>query len=288
MISDNGKTFKSAAIIIAQLLNTPEERKYFTQLNVEWQFNLEKAPWWGGIFERMIRSAKCCLKKTVGKSCLTRDELLTLVGEIEAVLNSRPLTYTSSEDVEEPLTPSHLLVGYRILTLPDPSIPGDPDYMAEDLTRRMSHLSRILQHFWKQWKEEYLLELREFHRAQEDKGGSYAIREGEVVTVYDDGHPRGLWRLGRIESLVRGSDGIVRGVYMRVMSKKGHIKTLRRPLQHIYPLEVPSESANSESASSEAGQDRTDSVPDGSLHTDIPVSPASASAERRPVRKAAT
>ena len=54
----------------------------------------------------MVRSAKQCLKKTVGKNCQTHSELLTLVVEVEAVLNSMPLTYVSSEDVEKPLTPN--------------------------------------------------------------------------------------------------------------------------------------------------------------------------------------
>ena len=49
-------------------------------------------------------------------------ELLTLVIEVGGVLNSRPLTYVYSDDVTEPLTSSHLLVGYRILTLPDDTL----------------------------------------------------------------------------------------------------------------------------------------------------------------------
>ena len=104
VISDNGKTFKSAAKLIKQVLERPESMKYLSQLRIEWQFNLERAPWWGGIFERMVKSAKRCLKKSVGRNCLTHDELLTLVTEVEAVLNSRPLTYASSKDIEEPLT----------------------------------------------------------------------------------------------------------------------------------------------------------------------------------------
>ena len=74
------------------------------------------------MFECMIKSAKRCLKKSVGRASLTYDELSTLVTEIEAVLNSRPLTYVSTDDLEEPLTPSHLLLGYRVLSLPDPTL----------------------------------------------------------------------------------------------------------------------------------------------------------------------
>lgn len=92
-------------------------------------------------------------------------------------------------------------------------------------------------------------------------------------------------------SLAHGSDGIVRGVYVRVVSNKGHIKTLRRPLQHIYLLEAPGEPAASESASSEIRQDCSDSIPDSLLqwYTDVPESPAlSTSAPRHPFREAAT
>lgn len=75
---------------------------------------------------------------------MTYDELPTLITEVEAVLNSRPLTYVFSEDQEEPLTPSHLLVGYRILSLPDPSAPDDDDHSSETFivsnTRKGSHI----------------------------------------------------------------------------------------------------------------------------------------------------
>ena len=272
MISDNAKTFKSAAVIIKNTLQSSEAMRFFAKLHVEWKFNLEKAPWWGGIFERMIKSAKRCLKKAIGKNCLTHDELLTLVAEVEAVLNCRPLTYVSSEDVEEPLTPSHLLVGYRIMTLPDHSVPDDPDYSPGTFTCRMDHLAKALGRFWRRWKREYLLELREFHRSQAKGGIAYTLERGEVVTVYDEGHPRGLWRLGRIEDLIQSSDGKVRGVYVRVTSKKGHAKILRRPIQHIYPLEVRS------------------SLPPVEPCQDTAEEPAPAVSEdvqRRPVRRAA-
>lgn len=239
----------------------------------------------------MIKSAKRCLRKSIGRRHLFYDELLTLVVEVEAVLNSRPLTYVSADDVDEPLTPSHLLVGYRILTLPDPPVPDDdPDYSPDGVTRRMSHLSKALGHFWSRWKREYLLELREFHRTREERGTKYVVNEGDVVTVYDDGHPRGLWRLGKIEHLVRGSDGVVRGVHVKVMSKKGCSKTIRRPLQHIFPLEVCGSLTTGNSVSSLPNQDVAlgrphDSAAGGSsaemsTTSDSPVT-------RRPVRRAA-
>ena len=243
MISDNGKTFKSASRAIKHLLLDPIVKKHFSNLQVEWRFNLAKAPWWGGIFERMIRSAKRCLRKAVGKNCLSYDELLTLVTEVEAVLNSRPLTYISSEEVEEPLTPSHLMLGFRVMSLPDPSSLHDPDFNesgSECLTQRRAHVCRVLKNFWRRWKREYLTELREFHRTKTQGGSKYTLQVGEIVTIYDENHPRGMWRLGRVEDLIKGVDGVVRGVSVRTLSSKGQVRTLHRPVQHIYPLEVRS------------------------------------------------
>ena len=60
------------------------------------------------------------------------------------------------------------------------------------------------------------------------------------ITVYDDKHPRGLWRLGRIESVKKSPDGLIRGACVRVQSKTGRSTVLRRPIQHLYPLEVHS------------------------------------------------
>ena len=80
------------------------------------------------MFERMIQSAKRCLRKTTGSARLTYDELLTSVTEVEMILNSRPLTYLSADEVEEPLTPSHLLIGCRVLTLPDPTTDDDTSF----------------------------------------------------------------------------------------------------------------------------------------------------------------
>ena len=81
-------------------------------------------------------------------------------------------------------------------------------------------ISQILQHFWNRWKIEYLLELRESHRSCERYGSTYVVQRGDVVTIYDEGHPRGMWRLGKVEHIVTGVDGVVRGVCMKVMSNK--------------------------------------------------------------------
>ena len=90
---------------------------------------------------------------------------MTVTVEVEMILNSRPLSFVSSEDVDEPLPPSHLLHGRRLLNLPDSSYTedlSDPDFelSSTDLSKRMSHLSNVMNHFWYKWKNEYLMDLR--------------------------------------------------------------------------------------------------------------------------------
>ena len=105
-ILDNAKTFKAAAKLIKTVFNHNEVKEYLSHVGVEWTFNLEKAPWWGGLLERMVKSR--CLRKMIGRAKFSHDEMHTAIVEIEAIINSRPLTFLNSGDTDEPLTPSHL------------------------------------------------------------------------------------------------------------------------------------------------------------------------------------
>ena len=243
IISDNAKTFKAAARLIKTIFNHKEVKDYLSDVGVEWTFNLEKAPWWGGLFERMVKSTKRCLRKMIGQAKFSYDEMHTAIVEIEAIINSRPLTFLNSDDTEEPLTPSHLLVGRRILSLPDNLAhfaheDEDFEVTGESLQRRAKHLNSVLNHFWKRWSKEYLLELRNAHRQLSISRTSAPVKIGDIVLVHDPDRPRGFWKVARVEKLITGRDGLVRGAALKLPSKNGQQTTLQRPLQLIYPLEV--------------------------------------------------
>ena len=113
-----------------------------------------ESPLVGGIFERMVKMIKQCLRKTIGQAKLSYDELLTTVIEAELIINSRPLSYLTVDDMEEPLTPAHLLVGRRLLSLPDHLCytreeEGETKVDRECLTKRMKYLSHTMDRFWK-------------------------------------------------------------------------------------------------------------------------------------------
>ena len=241
IVSDNAKTFVSAAQTLERLFDNPEVQQYLSGLKVKWNFNLEKAPWWGRFFERLIQSMKRCLRKSIGKARLTLDELTTVVVQVDAILNSRPISYVSSEDLEEPLTPSHLLTGYRLLCLPDGSAAHDTDEEFEmtshDIVVRAQNLTRILDQFWNRWQDEYLLQLRERYCTSETAGTPRAPVLDKVVLIHEEGLKRTQWGLGRVHELVKSSDGEIRGVVLKV-NCNGQVHILRRPVQCLYPLEV--------------------------------------------------
>ncbi|GFV12674.1 integrase catalytic domain-containing protein [Trichonephila clavipes] len=77
---------------------------------IHWKFIVERAPWWGGFYERLVKTIKDPLRKILGRALLTFEELSTILSEVEVIVNHRPLTYVENDPGEpEPLTPAHFL-----------------------------------------------------------------------------------------------------------------------------------------------------------------------------------
>ena len=93
IVSDNAKTFEAAQKAVQSLYNSKEVKSYLESNRLEWRFNLERAPWCGGFFERMVVLVKGCLRRVLGNAKLSFEELLATLVEVEGTLNSRPLTY---------------------------------------------------------------------------------------------------------------------------------------------------------------------------------------------------
>ena len=159
------------------------------------------------------------------------EEVETILVEIEGVLNSRPLTYVDDSDLTEPLTPSHLMYGRNILNR---TSSASINKNSESLSKRIKHVAKLLDHFWKRFSAEYLCSLRERDRLQRRKNPrSKIISVGDVVLVHQKQVARNSWPLGKITRLISSPDGEVRGAELRTADGK-----LNRPINLLYPLEM--------------------------------------------------
>jgi len=124
--------------------------------------------------------------------------------EVEACLNSRPLTQlTSNHEDLAALTPGHFLIG-RPLTAPP-----EKDASTLNLNDRWNDILNLKQEIWQRWKDEYLTSLQERHKWQQK---SPNLKIGELVLIKDEATERLKWPLGRIKNVSPGKDGLVRDV----------------------------------------------------------------------------
>ena len=160
--SDNAKTFRSSSQDIRKIARPEEVWRYLANKQISWNFIIEKAPWWGGFWERLMRSIKKPFKKIPGRSTLSFDELSTVLVEIEGIINSRPLTYVydDNESISFPLTPSDLIYGRRITSTPN-ATHYEVVSTNQSLTKKSRHHKHVLQQLTNQWRREYLIELKE-------------------------------------------------------------------------------------------------------------------------------
>ena len=152
VVHDNAKTFKSRDV-----------KRFMVQHGIKQRFILPASPWWGGFYERLVRSVKLSLRKSLGKSLLNYEELETVLCNIEAIINNRPLTYVSEDDMDEALTPYHLIFGRNILQTPINYEVQDKDDSNLCSAKRVKYVNTLLERYWKKFTSLYLNELRQKH-----------------------------------------------------------------------------------------------------------------------------
>ena len=237
IITDNAKTFKAADKFIGKFYEDEQVREFISKNQIQWRYILAKSPWIGGFYERMVGTVKRCLRKVLGSARLAYDELQTILIEIEATLNSRPITYEYNEVGYEVLTPAHLIYGRQLTTLPEAV--SEEDVTDTKFLARVRYLSSKKEHFCTRWHREYLADLREYHKLNHVEPDRIA-RIGEVVLVHQENISRSSWKVGVIEKVIKGRDGKVRGACVRLIAR-GKPVYIDRPVQKLYPLEVRAE-----------------------------------------------
>ncbi|XP_062704418.1 uncharacterized protein LOC134286764 [Aedes albopictus] len=228
---DNATNFQGAKHELYELYKTLSSKSgqqeigsELSQQGISWHFIPPRAPNFGGLWEAAVRSAKTALKKEVGSHQLTFENFCTLLVQISAALNSRPLAPLSDDPLDiDALTPAHFLIGTSMKALPDPDFTAIP-------SNRLTHYQQrqqMFQRYWQRWSREYLTGLQQSTKNLQPS----PIRIGSIVVLREDNMPPLQWPLARIIEVHPGADGTVRVVTIR--TSKG---TYKRPVNRICPL----------------------------------------------------
>ena len=229
--SDNSRTFIGTReqIEFRKLLMNKEFKElvdaFTTGHQIDWLTIPPRTPHFGGLREAAIKSMKRHFYRTVGTTKMSFENFTTLITQIEAILNSRPLIAPSS-DANDPsaLTPAHFLIRRPLTALPEPSQEDN-----RTLSRRFKSINNIVRQFWKKWSVDFLTTLQ--HRPKwHDNKQQHAVNE--LVIIKEDNTPAMLWQLARITKLFDGKDKIV-----RLVQVKTQMGLYIRPVSRLVPME---------------------------------------------------
>ncbi|XP_076301460.1 uncharacterized protein LOC143219342 [Lasioglossum baleicum] len=236
MYSDNGTNFQGAdkemtAAFRAATRDTTWRNKLATD-HVAWHFIPPSAPHFGGLWEAGIRSLKYHFKRVIGANTLTFEELTTVLCQIEACMNSRPIA-PSSDNIDDytVLTPGHFLIGTAITTVPSETLLD----VSDSRLSRWQLLKKLYESIWKAWSTDYLHALQQRTKW---RTATHLATVGRIVLLRNALAPPCKWELARIIKCHPGTDGITRVVTVKTANSE-----YKRPIVKLcfLPVEINEE-----------------------------------------------
>ena len=225
--SDNSSNFVGAEHKLAKAIenwNKTQINNFLLQRNIKWKFNLPRASHHCGMWERLIRSVCKILSAFCTEQALTDESLLTLLCEVEGILNCRLLTTINDDSLDlNVLTPNHLLLLKERVPLP-PGIFSIKDNYARRLWRQVQYLADV---FWIRWIREYLPMLQ---RRTKWSNTSRNVSVGDIVLIIDIA-PRNLWVMDRVIETFPDKHGLTRSA--KVQTKRS---ACARPISKLCAL----------------------------------------------------
>ncbi|GFX18780.1 integrase catalytic domain-containing protein [Trichonephila clavipes] len=236
--SDNATNFKGARNILNEWNENFKSNRiqlFSAEEGIEWNFIPPASPHFGGLWEANIKSMKRILLRVAKSAIMNFKELTTLMAQIEAVLNSRPLSPLSSDPNDlNPLTPGHFLTNCAISSFPEPYTASD----SLSYNSRWKLVQSLRDKFWNRWSTEYLTHLQT--RAKWSKQNPN-LMENQLFLLKDPNTKPLDWPMGRILEVFPGSDGLV-----RVVNVKTSTGILKRAIKKVVPLPIPVDPASVE------------------------------------------
>jgi hypothetical protein len=205
---DRGTNFIGGKTELTDALKEMDEgdKTYLTEQGCEWLFNPPHSSHFGGVWERQIGTICRVLDAMLlelGKHQLTHELLITLLAEVSAIVNARPIAATIPTDTDEsqPLSPTLLIT---MKTCPVP--PAQGKFVSQDLyaRRRWRRSQYLADQFWLRWRREYLqnLQLRPKWNKRERN-----LAIGDLVLIKDKESHRNNWPTGKVTEPIVSEDG---------------------------------------------------------------------------------
>lgn len=233
LYSDNGTTFvggdKELRNAFRAVIQDPNVGNLLATDHVNWHFIPPGAPHFGGLWEAGVKCTKHHLRRVLGSRTLTFEELTTLIAQIEACLNSRPIGPLITDPSEfAVLTPGHFLIGAPLTSVPEPTVLD----LNENRLTRWQLVRQTLELFWKRWSSEYLHTLQVRTKWRQPMKNVQIV---DLVLVRNANLPPSKWLLGRITACHPGPDERVRVVTIKTATSE-----LKRPITQICVLPIHS------------------------------------------------
>ncbi|XP_063909094.1 uncharacterized protein LOC135126846 [Zophobas morio] len=205
IFSDNATYFTAANHELKNLLNSSDFQQgidsFLRKDGIKWHFIPARSPHRRRFWEAGIKAVKYHVKRVVGNALLSYEELLTVLTQIEACVNSRPLTPLSHDPVDiSPLTPGNFLIGDTLATTAE----ADLTTTNENRLSRWQRVQQITQNFWKRWSKEFLNTLQQ--RSKWRERCTNQAKPGLPVLLKEENlHPL-CWKMGVIKEVDPGKD----------------------------------------------------------------------------------
>lgn len=233
LYSDNATNFVGAARVFLRserALFDASVQSTLAARGTNWHFSPPLSPHFNGLAESAIRSVKHHVRRIIGDTTLTFEEMSTVLSKIEACLNSRPLHPMSSEPTDfDVLTPGHFLIGEPTVTIPSLNATSEGPVGIN----RWKLMKQLVQRFWARWSVDYLHTLQQRRKWQISEPN---LRVGDMVLVLEDNQPPSKWAIGRIIETHPGDDGRVRVVTIRSRDstyKRSVVRVARLPSEDV-------------------------------------------------------
>jgi hypothetical protein len=229
--SDNSTNFQGAANQLHEIYNMLQSfsemarvQDFLANEGCDWKFIPPHRPHFGELWEAAVKSMKYHLRRTLGAYIATYEKLSTLLAEIEACLNSRPLCTLSDDSFNQTyLSPGHFLIGELLTQLPFIDF---TNVKCNRLSRWQTY--QQLQQFWQRWSSDYLQSLQQRQRWQRT---SPNLQPEDLVLLKEDNTSPLHWPTAVITETNARKDNRVLVVIFR--TPKG---TFKRPNTKLHPF----------------------------------------------------